>query len=326
MIVEDWLDWERVEPVALQLHNLIKEEVAKDTRKLYPTEAFHKNMVESISAGRRGTPGIKEFIEGRAKFLREHKDLQAPAPVIEKITTGVTALPGEDTMIHADVAEEPVVTTAVLHYRLDDHGPFHSLTMKNESGHFEAAIPGAPAGTSVEYYIEARTAEDAAASFAPRYGERTPESFRVAIVPRKGGSAVLINELMAANVDTVADPQGDFDDWIEIHNTSEDVIDLAGYTLSDNEDNLDKWSFPKNTTIAPGGFLLVWADEDGKKKKGLHANFKLAKSGEIVVFSNPAGEVLDVVRYESLKDNTSLARNGESWSEQEKATPAKANQ
>ena len=31
---------------------------------------------------------------------------------------------------------------------------------------------------------------------------------------------ILINEVMAANSNVVADPQGRFEDWIELHNTS----------------------------------------------------------------------------------------------------------
>jgi hypothetical protein len=36
---------------------------------------------------------------------------------------------------------------------------------------------------------------------------------------------------------------------------------------------------------ATGGFVIVWADEDGKAAPGLHANFKLSESGELVMLS-----------------------------------------
>lgn len=324
VISEDWLDWEKIEPVAMQLHELIKDEVSKDTRKLYTTESFQKNITEEVSGGRRATPGIKEFVEGRAEFLENHKDLQASAPRIERVTTGVKAKPGQAVTIKATMSVEPAVATAVLHYRAGGHGPYRALPMRIEGNEHLAEIPGASDGTLIQYYVEARTADDAAAAFHPRYGERTPESFRVSIIPRTGSAPVRLNELMAANIDTIADPQGDFDDWIEFHNTGEDVVDLSGYSLSDREGKLDKWSFPRNTTIAPGGFLLVWADEDGGKKKGLHANFKLARSGETVILSDTEGTILDVISYDSLGEDKSYARNGEGWAVQV-PTPAKPN-
>ena len=43
------------------------------------------------------------------------------------------------------------------------------------------------------------------------------------LVPSAGLSraAVLINEVMASNTKTFADPQGDFDDWIELYNAGD---------------------------------------------------------------------------------------------------------
>lgn len=39
--------------------------------------------------------------------------------------------------------------------------------------------------------------------------------------------SVRINEIMASNVRTVADPQGEYDDWIEIANVSDSAVDVA---------------------------------------------------------------------------------------------------
>lgn len=320
VLMEDWLAWEKIEPAATDLQKLIGVDVAKDTRKLYPTASFEKALTEDVSSGRRPLPSLKSFVEGRAKFLEEHEALQAPAPGIASVKAGA-AKPGKAVAITATVQQEPAVATMVLYYGQIGK-PFTAVPMESTEDGYRAEIPAHEAGAKIAYYVEARTAKDAAASYAPRLGERSPGVLKVA-VEKSGESAVLLNELMAGNEKAIADPQGEYDDWIELHNTGDEVLDLSGYFLSDNAEKIRKWSFPKGTTIAPGGYLLVWADEDGKKK-GLHANFKLAKAGETIVLSNPDGEVVDVVSYQSLADGKSYARKKEGWSVEE-ATPAARN-
>jgi len=92
---------------------------------------------------------------------------------------------------------------------------------------------------------------------------------------------LVINEFMADNDNVVIDTtDNSYDDWLEIYNSSSSVINLNNYFLTDNSSLPDQWQFP-DITIAPGEFLLVWADDD-IDAVGLHTNFKLSKSGEFL--------------------------------------------
>jgi len=97
------------------------------------------------------------------------------------------------------------------------------------------------------------------------------------------GIPLEINELMASNSNSMRDPQGEYDDWIEIHNAGPYPIDTGNMYLTDDLTMPAKWRIPGNrpaaTTIPAGGYLLVWADED-VADSGLHANFKLSADGE----------------------------------------------
>ena len=84
--------------------------------------------------------------------------------------------------------------------------------------------------------------------------------------PSHAAAAVRINEFMASNRTTVADEDGDFEDWIELHNTGAQAVDLGGWGLSDSNSNPFKWTFAPGTVIAPNGYLLVWAS--GKDRPG----------------------------------------------------------
>jgi len=101
---------------------------------------------------------------------------------------------------------------------------------------------------------------------------------------------VAFSEILAANTRTNRDPQGEFADWIELVNYGKAKADLSGMFLSDDPRNAAKWKFPAGTIIEPGGRLIIWADED-TDAEGLHANFKLAKSGETLTLTSGLGEV-----------------------------------
>ncbi|MCC5807782.1 MAG: CotH kinase family protein [Opitutales bacterium] len=70
---------------------------------------------------------------------------------------------------------------------------------------------------------------------------------------------VRINEVMASNGSTLADEDGDYEDWIELYNYGDAPVDLSGWGLSDSYSNPFKWTFPESTSIGAGEYLLVWA-------------------------------------------------------------------
>jgi hypothetical protein len=77
-------------------------------------------------------------------------------------------------------------------------------------------------------------------------------------------SEVVINEFVASNGSVLMDEDGDFEDWIELHNTGSEPVNLEGWGLSDDSDTPFKWTFPSRT-IGPGEHLLVWAS--GKDRR-----------------------------------------------------------
>ena len=67
---------------------------------------------------------------------------------------------------------------------------------------------------------------------------------------------------MPVNTSTQSDPDGEYDDWIEIYNLTGSAIDLTGFYLSDDKKDISKWQFPEGTLIGPKGYLIIWADND----------------------------------------------------------------
>lgn len=99
-----------------------------------------------------------------------------------------------------------------------------------------------------------------------------------------------INEFMASNGDTILDEKGNSGDWIEIYNPTDESINIGGFYISDHKNEPLRWQipggYPDKTTIPPGGYLLLWADEEPDRGP-LHLNFKLDKDGESIILTAP---------------------------------------
>jgi spore coat protein CotH len=65
-IAEQWLDWNRLEPLVRQYHGLIAADVKADTRKLYSFEAFEQDVTAS-------THSLKSFVDRRRAYLLQRK-------------------------------------------------------------------------------------------------------------------------------------------------------------------------------------------------------------------------------------------------------------
>src|SRR5210317_1872734 len=76
---------------------------------------------------------------------------------------------------------------------------------------------------------------------------------------------LIINEFVARNDSEtplkngeLLDEDRDASDWIEIYNPSDETINLDGWFLTDEADDLEKWEFPA-VVISRGRFLVVFA-------------------------------------------------------------------
>lgn len=128
------------------------------------------------------------------------------------------------------------------------------------------------------------------------------------------GQDIYINEFMSGNTDIVMDDDGDYSDWIELYNNSNSAVDLSGFSLSDDVDDLQKWTFPL-ITIEPKGFLLVFASgKDKYSSKQIHTNFKIKGSGEQLILSNK-DSIINHIEPIEIPTNKSYGRISDGVSE-----------
>ncbi len=109
----------------------------------------------------------------------------------------------------------------------------------------------------------------------------------------------VITEFVASNDDTLDDGDGNASDWIEIFNAGDAPVDLAGWYLTDDSDDLTQWEFPDipSMELPVGQFLLVFAsgsamDDYVDLGGNPHTNFKLDAGGEYLAIVEPDGQTV----------------------------------
>ena len=141
-----------------------------------------------------------------------------------------------------------------------------------------------------------------------------------------------ITELMANNVSCCPDTttgRPEFDDWIEIHNPGDRPVDIGGMYFSQHKNSPLGHQIPKGvseqTTIPPGGYLIIWADGDAEQG-ALHLRFKLSHRGEFLGLYNSDGRTIDTLQFTPQSENASYGRSeGGSWKVFTTPTPGRAN-
>jgi hypothetical protein len=143
---------------------------------------------------------------------------------------------------------------------------------------------------------------------------------------------LLLNEIVASNSRLNKDPQGQFEDWIELYNTSAAPFNTAGLYLTDDVATPMKWRIPADrptlTTVPARGYLLIWADGD-TGSSGLHAGFRLSADGDqVALFATDGRTLVDSVEFGEQTANVSYGRDpaaGNEWRFFAVATPGTAN-
>lgn len=145
-----------------------------------------------------------------------------------------------------------------------------------------------------------------------------------AFLPLAASAQLRISEFQADNLDTLDDEETRSSDWIEIHNSGTEEVDLQGWSLTDDADNPSKWQFPEGLSLAPDAYLVVFASKKNKHTKQsifqqspiklTHTNFKLALDGEYLALVRPDGETVEhefAPAYPLQVSNTSYGINAE---------------
>lgn len=348
--------------------DLIRDDVYEDINKMYSNTQFETNLTTDIIEGNGTTFGLVNFVQERANYLDNRlnnfarvTDLQLNEIMIRNISTISDENGDFDPWIEIFNLGPGKIINNDLYLSNDpntpgkwklpdmniDDGEFYliwldgqtnegenhtSFTVSLTGGYLILSHKSGETFETIDYIEYSEMEEDISWGKSTEYdgdwsknAEPTPGELNIQM-EFSNEYSLYINEFMASNNSTIADQNSEFDDWIELFNNNDVEISLAGYFLSDKEGNITKWSLP-DTTIPAKSFLLVWADEDSNQT-GLHANFKLSSSGEIIYLVNQDTNIVDYIEFESQSPDISFGRNpdgSDSWKIFSPSTPGSNN-
>lgn len=318
---------------ALYYHQLIDTAVAADANGFYSYNDFVLNLTSDVVSGGgpggppQSKPGIEALMDARASYLLATSELSATQPTISNIVAPSPTLLPASGFVTATVSNASAV---YLSSRSNAGEYFNRVPMLDDGMHGDGAandgVYGAPiqlTGAHTEYYLYADGA--AIGRFAP---ERAAHRY-YSIDLQTTTTGLVINELMASNDATLAASDGEFYDWIELYNSSNEAIFLGDYGLSDDLSNPAQYLLPSDS-LGPGSFALIWAS-DLALNDPYHAPFKLSKSGEeLALFADPLGSasVVDYLSFAAQTTDVSFGRSydaGPNWVYFSTPTPLASN-
>ena len=115
---------------------------------------------------------------------------------------------------------------------------------------------------------------------------------------------VVINEVCSFNVRTIKDGIHDGSDYVELYNGTENVISLKGWHISDNDNEMSKYTFPE-CEISPGEHLTLYSNGT---EEDLLLPFGVNYAGEMLFLSDADGNLVDSVVVPALDADETYAR------------------
>lgn len=212
-----------------------------------------------------------------------------------KSLTYTPAIPmvGDNIVFDLEISDAGNVSDIQLTWWVDNGSSQTNSMTTSDNIHYTATIPALVTDGELYYFF---TLTDSGGEEVMLPWDAPVDSYDMTITSGDVPNLV-INEIMASNTTTIADPDGveEFDDWIEIYNAGTISVDMGRFYFSDSEDPFDDripGDAPDKTTIQPGGFLIFWADSDTEQGPN-HLKFRLSMDGEVLSLYYKDGRLID---------------------------------
>ncbi|MBU0474113.1 MAG: CotH kinase family protein [Bacteroidetes bacterium] len=286
----------------------------------FTVNQFHRSYTSISFSEKHVKRGIKEFIRLRAASLPNLISYQTTNPIVYKIDYE-PKFPSAEDSIHVFISAfsnfgienvkilfNPGNLTITNQYPMK-FSPVVGTKIVEESDRWVGVIPPLGKAGFGNFQIEVNDLNYKYSTF--------PRNKLISIsAPQLTENQIVINEILAKNDSLNQDLNGQYEDWLELYNSTNETIDLSGLFLSDDKANLTKWQFGDGVVISPNKHLIVWCDKDGSQQ-GIHTNFKLSVDGEFVAITDKDGKtIIDSITFPLQSANISYGRfpDGEnSW-------------
>ena len=159
-------------------------------------------------------------------------------------------------------------------------------------------------------------------------GSGTKGTMTITVIRNQATSnSLIINEIMASNVDEYISPAFNFDGWIELYNPTNRPVELNGLKISDPVNGNGPWIIPQTMGVIPAqGYRLIWFDSGDVSP--INAPFKLDIDGGTILISDENDKEIASQTYPASMERISYARSTDGtgeWGYTGTPTPEKSN-
>jgi len=284
---------------AAELQSICGPSVQNDPNYFYTYANFQANLNSQVGGGSGGpgggqtVPGITQLMNARATYLLSNTNFAGTVPTMTvQNYSPANPEPGSTMQFTATFTN---ATYAQLGFKQDIAHKYTYYQMFDDGAHSDGAANDGVFGISVpvaygdiNYFFWAENTSQG--MFFPAGAEH--EYYTIPVAGFTG--ELFINEIMAKNA-SYADPNGEFDDWVEIYNPNDYAVDLGGMYMTDSHysNGISAWTQipttnPDVTTIPPHSYKIVWFDED-LDQGPLHINDKLGGGADAVYLIDTDG-------------------------------------
>jgi spore coat protein CotH len=283
---------------------IISTAVTADTNKFYTNAQFTGNIDTDYTVGNNTASGLTNLMTSRSTYLLAQSDFTNTQPTISDVAPSI-AIPtiGDVITITGNVVNTNS-DAVYIGYRTDESLPFTKVLMSNDGGgsySYDITVDT----SYLQYYMYAEN--DNIGAFSPARAQY--EFYTIdATYPKLNVGDLVINEIVASNDTGETDEEGEYEDWIELYNTTDETLSLDNLYLSDDEDDKLIYQFPAGTTLEADSYLIVWCDKD-EEQGDFHAEFKLSSGGESVFLSYADETILENITFGEQTTDLSYSRS-----------------
>ncbi|HIR06760.1 MAG TPA: lamin tail domain-containing protein, partial [Candidatus Pullichristensenella stercoripullorum] len=187
--------------------------------------------------------------------LKGYTLLNADDALAPLIFPDVTLAPGEYLLIYCDGTLKNAAGYAL-------HAPFRLSASGVTLGLYDAEgarvdaveVPGLERN-----FVYRRAQQDGAWGVSADYTPGLPNTLEdhLSLDVASADSPIVISEASSQNRTYARSADGEYYDYIELYNTSAQPVSLAGYTLTDDPNDLAKYVFPEGTSIPANSYCIV---------------------------------------------------------------------
>ncbi len=246
------------------------------------------------------------------------------APVISDVIISPDSICAIDIIkISAVIKDDGSISEVVLHYGINVNDSTKKMILETGiENSYSVEIGPFADSTTINYQIIAMDNSGKEKIYN--------SSFTIGVAQQEE-SLLLINEFMSHNDAAYAGEFDDYPDWIEIYNAGTIAVDIGGWYLTDDLEDLTQSLIPstepETTTIQPGGYLILIANSQANQGI-LQLSFKLGDDEDFALVDPDGTTIIDQHNTGSLADDVSEGRipdGSNNWGILDPSTPGGPN-